>query len=159
AIKAFPLLLYPALVRGERDIRRVVVAGVIPLLLCAAAVTVTGDEFGSAITYHTERALQVESLPASVFEIGHLLGGGGRVVIGHGGFEISGGGATAARWIWVGLGAAFYLWLVVAGWRSRASNFELVTALLAALVVFSPVLSPQFLLWLLPISACAYGLG
>jgi len=27
------------------------------------------------------------------------------------------------------------------------------------LVVFAPVLSPQFLLWLLPLSAAAYGLG
>jgi hypothetical protein len=34
----------------------------------------------------------------------------------------------------------------------------LVTALLAILVVFSPVLSPQFLIWILPISACAFGL-
>ena len=159
AIKAFPLLLYPALVRGERRIRRVVVAGAIPLLLCSAAVIVTGDEFGSAINYHADRALQVESLPASFFEIGHALGGGAKVVVGHGGFEISASGATAARWIWVVIGAAFYLWLAVAGRRSGASNFELVTALLAALVVFSPVLSPQFLLWLLPISACAYGLG
>jgi hypothetical protein len=56
------------------------------------------------------------------------------------------------------MGAAGYLWLVWAGWRSRATNFELVCALLAVVVVFAPVLSPQFLLWLLPISACAYGL-
>jgi hypothetical protein len=159
AIKAFPLLLYPALLRGERSPRRVVIAGAIPLLLCAAAVVVTGDEFGSAISYHTERALQVESLAASPFEIAHLLGGDTQVVVGHGGFEISAGGATAARWISVVFGAVAYLVLAIAGWRSRASNMELACALLAALVVFSPVLSPQFLLWILPISACAYGLG
>jgi hypothetical protein len=159
AIKAFPLLLYPALARSEPNPRRVVVAGAIPLLLCAAAVLITGDEFGSAISYHTERALQVESLAASPFEIAHVLGGGAKVVVGHGGFEISAGGATAARWISVVIGAAVYLTLVLAGWRSRASNLELVTALLTVLVVFSPVLSPQFLLWLLPLSACAYGLG
>jgi len=159
AIKAFPLFLYPALARGERDLRRVIVAGAIPLLLCAAAVLVTGDEFSSAISYHTERALQVESLPASPFEIAHVLGGGAQVVEGHGGFEISAAGATAARWASVLIGVAGYLVLVLAGWRSRASNLELVSALLAVLVVFSPVLSPQFLLWILPISACAYGLG
>jgi hypothetical protein len=159
AVKAFPLLLYPALLRGERNVRRVVIAGAIPVLVCAAALIVTGDEFGSAISYHTDRALQVESLPASVFEIAHLLGGGARATVGHGGFEISASGATAVRWIWVVIGAAFYLWLVVSGWRSRAVNLELVSALIAGLVVFSPVLSPQFLLWLLPISACAYGIG
>jgi Glycosyltransferase family 87 len=160
SIKAFPLLLYPALLRGERNLRRVIVAGAIPLLLCAAAVIVMGDEFGSAIGYHTERTLQVESLGASVFEVAHLLGASGiATAVGHGGFEISASGATAARWISVVLGVAGYLWLVWAGWRSRATNFELVSALLAVLVVFAPVLSPQFLLWLLPVSACAYGLG
>jgi hypothetical protein len=158
AVKAFPLFLYPALLRGERNLRRVAVAGAIPLLVSVAIVLVMGDEFGSAISYHTGRALQVESVAASPFEIAHLLGGGGAVVIGHGGFEISAGGATAARWISVALGSASYVVLVLAGWRSRASNLELVTGLLAVLVVFSPVLSPQFLLWLLPVSACAYGL-
>jgi hypothetical protein len=160
AIKAFPLFLYPALLRGERNLRRVIVAGAIPLLLCTAAVIVTGDEFGSALGYHTERTLQVESLGASVFEVAHVLGASGiATAVGHGGFEISASGATAVRWISVVLGAAGYLWLVSAGWRSRATNFELVAALLAVLVVFAPVLSPQFLLWLLPVSACAYGLG
>lgn len=160
AIKAFPLFLYPALLRGERNLTRVVVAGAIPLLLCAAAVLVMGDEFGSAITYHTQRALQVESLAASPFEIAHVLGSSGiSTGVGHGGFEIHASGSTAARWISVILGAAGYLWLVRAGWRSKVSNLHLVTALLTVLVVFAPVLSPQFLLWILPVSACAYGLG
>jgi hypothetical protein len=160
AIKAFPLFLYPALLRGERNLRRVVVAGIIPLLLCAVAVLVMGDEFGSAITYHTQRALQVESLAASPFEIAHVLGSSGiSTGTGHGGFEIHASGTTAARWISVLLGAAGYLWLVRAGWRSKASNLQFVCALLAVLVVFAPVLSPQFLLWILPISACAYGLS
>ena len=160
AIKAFPLFLYPALLRGERNLRRVVIAGAIPLLLCAAAVLVMGDEFGSAITYHTQRALQVESLAASPFEVAHVLGSPGiSSVVGHGGFEIRSSGATAARWISVVLGAGSYLWLVWAGWRSRASNLALVTALLTVMVVFAPVLSPQFLLWILPVSACAYGIG
>jgi uncharacterized membrane protein YuzA (DUF378 family) len=160
AIKAFPIFLYPALLRGERNLQRVIVAGAIPLLLSAAAVILTGDEFGSAVGYHTERTLQVESLGASAFEVAHVLGASGiSTGVGHGGFEISASGATAARWILVVIGAAGYLWLVWAGWRSKASNLQLVTALLAVLVVFAPVLSPQFLLWLLPISACAYGLG
>jgi Glycosyltransferase family 87 len=160
AIKAFPLFLYPALLRRETSLRRVAVAGAIPLLLCAAAVIVTGDEFGSAISYHTQRALQVESLAASPFEIAHVLGASGITTgVGHGGFEISASGATAARWISVVIGAALYLAIVGAGWRSKASNLQLVTALLTVMVVFAPVLSPQFLLWILPVSACAYGLS
>jgi Glycosyltransferase family 87 len=160
AIKAFPLFLYPALLRGERNLRRVIVAGAIPLLLCAAAVIVMGDEFGSAISYHSQRALQVESLAASPYEVAHVLGASSiDSAVGHGGWEIRAPGGTAARWISVVIGAAGYLWLVWAGWRSRATNFELVTAMLTVLVVFAPVLSPQFLFWVLPVSACAYGLG
>jgi glycosyl transferase family 87 len=160
AVKAFPLFLYPALLRGERNPRRVIVAGAIPVVLCALAVIAIGDEFGSAITYHTQRALQVESLGASAFEVAHKLGASGIATgTGHGGFEIQASGATAARWLSVVIGAIAYLLVVRAGWRSRVSNFELVTALLAVMVVFAPVLSPQFLLWILPVSACAYGLG
>jgi hypothetical protein len=160
AVKAFPLFLYPALLRGEKSLRRVIVAGAIPLLLCAAAVLIMGDEFGSAITYHTQRALQVESLAASPFEIAHVFGSSGITTgVGHGGFEIQASGTTAARWISVIVGAVGYLVLVRAGWRSKVSNLELVTALLTVLVIFAPVLSPQFLLWILPVSACAYGLG
>jgi hypothetical protein len=159
AVKAFPLLLYPALLRGEANLRRVAIAGGIPLLLCAIAVIATGDEFGSAISYHTERALQVESLGATPFEIAHVLGGGASVPTGHGGYEIAASGATLVRWVLVVIGAGLYVLLVRAGWRSRVSNLELVTALLTVLVVFAPVLSPQFLLWLLPLSAAAYGLS
>jgi hypothetical protein len=160
AVKAFPLFLYPALLRGEKNLRRVIVAGAVPLVLCAAAVLVMGDEFGSAITYHTQRALQVESLAATPFEIAHVWGSSGITTgVGHGGFEIHASGTTAARWISVIIGAVGYLWLVWAGWHSKVSNLQLVTALLTVLVVFAPVLSPQFLLWILPVSACAYGLG
>jgi hypothetical protein len=160
AIKVFPLFLYPALLREERNLRRVIVAGAIPLLICGAAVLVMGDEFGSAINYHTQRALQVESLGASLFEVAHVLGSSGiRTVIGHGGFEIDASGDAVIRWASVVLGAIGYLWLALAGWRSKATNLQLVTAILTVLVVFAPVLSPQFLLWILPVSACAYGLG
>ncbi len=158
AVKAFPLLLYPALLRRESRLGRVVVAGAIPLVLCAIAVLVIGDEFGSAISYHTDRALQVEALAASPFEIAHLLGSGAAPVGGHGGFEVAASGAGFARWLSVGIGAACYLLVAWAGWRSPASNLRLVTGLVALPVVFSPVLSPQFLLWILPLSACAFGL-
>jgi hypothetical protein len=158
AVKAFPLLLYPALLRDERRLGRALVAGAIPLVLCAIAVIAIGDEFGSAISYHTDRALQVEALAASPFEVAHLLGSHAAPVGGHGGFEVAASGVGFARWLSVALGAACYLLVVWAGWGSRATNLRLVTALLAILVVFSPVLSPQFLIWILPISACAFGL-
>src|SRR3954451_25317160 len=125
AIKAFPLFLYPALLRGERNLQRVAIAGAVPLVLCAIAILVIGDEFGSAISYHTNRALQIESLGASAFEVAHVLGSAGiSSGVGHGGFELRASGADVARWISVVLGVAGYLWLTVAGWRSSASNLK-----------------------------------
>ena len=63
------------------------------------------------------------------------------------------------RWVSLVLGVAAYLFLAAAGWRSEIPNLSLATAMLAAMVAFAPVLSPQFLLWILPVSACAYGIG
>jgi hypothetical protein len=159
AVKVFPIFLYPALLRGENNFRRVVITGAIPLVACGAAVLITGDEFASAITYHTERALQVESLAATPFEVAHIFGASVTSPTGHGGFEISADGATAARWASVLIGVVMYVLLVRAGLRSRVPNLELVTALLTVMVLFAPVLSPQFLLWILPLSAAAYGLS
>lgn len=159
AIKAFPLLLFPALLRREQSLLRVAVAAAIPILACTAFILILGDEFSSAITYHTQRALQVESLAASPFEIARVLGSHAHPVPGHGGYEVAAPGAAVARWIAVAIGAGVYGLVVYTGWRSRASNLELVSTLLAVMIAFSPVLSPQFLLWLLPVSACAYGLS
>ncbi|HEU4979919.1 MAG TPA: glycosyltransferase 87 family protein [Solirubrobacterales bacterium] len=158
-VKAFPLLLYPALLRREVDRGRVALAAAIPIFAAAIVVLAWGDTFFSAITYHTERELQIESVPSTPFEVASLLGAGATPAPGHGGFDLVASGAGVAKWVWILLGLGIYLTLVRAGWRSRISNLRLVTALLAVLIVFATVLSPQFLLWLLPLSAAAYGLG
>jgi hypothetical protein len=162
AVKAFPLLLYPGLLRGERNPARVAAAAVIPLAVAAAIVLAFGDEFASAITYHAERSLQVETVAATPFEIAHLLGTGASTEHGAGSFNLVASGANAA-WaaslVLLAVGYGLVLW---AGWRRPqrpGGHLELATALLAVTVALSPVLSPQFLLWLLPISAATYGLG
>jgi hypothetical protein len=162
AVKAFPLLLYPALLRGERNVRRVVVAGAIPLAAAAAVVVLMGDEFWSAITYHADRALQIETVAATPFEIAHLLGAGAVSESSAGGFDLVASGADVARAASLILLVGGYGLVLWAGWRRPerpGGHLELATALLAVTVALSPVLSPQFLLWLLPISAAAFGLG
>jgi hypothetical protein len=141
-VKAFPLLLFPALLRGEQRLWRVAIAAAIPLLACAAIVVIWGDEFGSAIGYHTDRPLQVESLGATPFVLGEKWGADVTVVGGHGGLELQATGIGAVKWLLVVAGALLYVLLVWMGWRSSASNLELVTALVAVVVVFAPVLSP-----------------
>jgi len=159
AVKAFPLLLFPALVREERRPRRVAVAAAIPLLLSAAVVIAWGDDFYSAISFHTDRDLQVEAVAATPFEIANLLGAEASSEFGKGSWNLIAGGAELARAL--SLAAMIYAYVLVlwGGWREQTEQLRLATALLAVFVVLYPVLSPQFLLWLLPLSAAAYGLG
>lgn len=160
AVKAYPLALFPALLRGERRPARVAVAAAIPILVAGAIVIGLGDEFGSAIGYHAGRGLQIEAVAATPLEIGAIDDVGKGAVHGSGSFNYVAGGAEAARAISIGLLISGYTIVLLAGWRNPAlSHLKLATALLAVIVVFSPVLSPQFLFWLLPLSAAAYGLS
>ena len=159
AVKAYPLALFPALLRGERDPLRVALAAAVPLLAAAALVLWLGDSFGSAIEYHTDRGLQIESVAATPLEIAAINDTGSVAEYGSGSFNYVAGGAGTARAISIGLLISGYVLVLWAGWRSRAPYLQRATALLAVIVVFSPVLSPQFLFWLLPLSAAAYGFG
>lgn len=159
ALKAYPLALFPALLRGERNLGRVAIAAAFPLVAAAAIVLGFGDEFGSAIGYHTDRGLQIEAVAATPLEIAAINDVSKEARYGSGSFNFVAGGADAARAISIGLLVTSYALVLWAGWRTRVSHLKLATALLAVIVVFSPVLSPQFLFWLLPLSAAAYGLG
>lgn len=159
AVKAFPLLLYPALLRGERRPWRVVVAAAVPLLLAAAVVIAWGDNFSSAITYQTDRALQVETVAATPFEIANLLGADVSSAFGNGSHNLVATGTEVARALSLAGLVCGYTLVLWAGWQQQVGHLRFVTALLAVIVVFYPVLSPQFLLWLLPLSAAAFGLG
>ena len=72
ALKAYPLALFPALLRGERNLGRVAVAAAIPVVAAAAIVLGFGDEFGSAIGYHADRGLQIEAVAATPLEIASI---------------------------------------------------------------------------------------
>ena len=159
AVKAFPLALYPALLRGERNLGRVAIGAAVPLLVAAAIVLAFGDEFTSAITYHTDRGLQIEALAATPLEIAAIDDVGSAATYGSGSFNYVAGGADVARAITIALLVCSYGLVLWAGWRAGASHLKLATALLAVIVAFSPILSPQFLFWLLPLSAAAFGLS
>ena len=158
-VKAFPLALFGALLRGERSLGRVAVGAAVPMAICAAIVLAFGDEFGSAISYHTERDLQIESVAATPLEIAGINDTESAAEYGSGSFNFTGPGADLAYGLSLAALVGGYGLVLWAGWRSQISHLKLATALLAVLIVFSPVLSPQFLFWLLPLSAAAYGLG
>lgn len=159
AVKAFPLAVLPALARGERRPRRVAVAAAVPLAVAAALVIGWGDEFGSALSYHSERGLQVESVAATPLEIAGIDDPSVAAEYGFGGFNFTGPGAGLARALTLAALLAAFALVAWAGWRSEAPRLRYATALVAVVVVLAPVLSPQFLFWLLPLSAAAYGFG
>lgn len=159
AVKAFPLLLVPALLRGERRPLSVLAGALVPLGLAIAAVAMFGDEFSSAIAYHTERDLQIEALAATPLLVAHELGMDARTTFGAGSFNLDAPGAEIARALTVGLMVSAYLLATIAVWQRRIPPMAAATLIVTVLVVLAPVLSPQFLLWILPLSAAAFGLG
>jgi hypothetical protein len=159
AVKAFPLALFPALLRDERRPGRVAVAAVAVLVLAVAIVLAYGDGFGSAIGYHTDRGLQIEAVAATPLEIAAINDTSVAATYGSGSFNFTGAGADEARAISLVLLVVLYGAVLWAGFRARTPHLRLATALLAVVTVLAPVLSPQFLFWLLPLSAAAYGLG
>lgn len=159
AVKVFPLLLAPAFAAGERRPLRAAFAAAAPLAAAVGLVLALGDEFGSAIGYHAKRDLQIEALAATPLLIAHQLGAGARTVYEAGSFNLAAPGAGAARLVSIAaLGVGYLLALSIAR-RRRLDPIEAATLIVAALVVLAPVLSPQFLLWILPLSAAAFGLG
>jgi hypothetical protein len=160
AVKAFPAVLAPSMLRGEKAPPRALAAAAIPLVIAAAIVIVWGDEFGSAISYHSSRDLQIETLGATPLLLAHqLFGAGAQVTVGAGAFNLSASGAGIARTISIALTIGLVLFLIYECWVRRTPAMVEAIAILAVIIVFAPVLSPQFLLWVLPISAVVYGAG
>lgn len=159
AVKAFPLALFPALARGESRPLRAAVAAAVPLLVSVGIVLAFGGEFGSAVGYHAERPLQIEAVAATPLEIAGIDDVAAGAQFGQGSFNYVGPGSETARAISVAALVFLYGLVLVAGWHNRGiPHLRLATALLAVVAILAPVLSPQFLFWLLPLSAAAYGL-
>ena len=159
AVKAFPLILVPNFARDERLPWRAATGFVIPLLVAGGFVLLSGDEFASAIGYHTGRGLQVESVAATIPLLANLgFGTDAASETSAGAYNLVGGGASAARVFTLCAFIASWGALVLVGWHRRIPVLPMTTAILAVALVFSPVLSPQFLLWVLPVSAAAFGI-
>jgi hypothetical protein len=158
AVKAYPLLLYPVFLRREQRLARVALAAAVPLIVAAVVVIAAGDRFGSAISYQAGRDLQIESVAATPLLLAHLFGAPAGFEVSGGSYNLDAPSAEAARAISIALLVLSYLLVVWVAWRLDATPLHAAAAVLAVAVIFAPVLSPQFLLWLLPVSAAAFGL-
>jgi glycosyl transferase family 87 len=108
-----------------------------------------------SLTMQLSRPLQVESLGSALLLVGHrVFGFGVTGETSHGSQNLSG---TAATWMAIVstlLQAGVLIWIWTAFARSRGDTEALVrstAASLCAFMAFGKVLSPQFLIWLIPI--------
>jgi hypothetical protein len=166
AAKLYPLvivplaLLYVARRRGRRE--SLAALGVFALVLAAVVVpfaVLAPDGLWASIERQTGRPLQVESLGAAALLAAHRLGAGAPTVVStYGSQNVSGGAADALAGLLTGLQAVAVagVWALFAQRRADASRLLAASAAaVAAFVAFGKVLSPQFLIWLVPLVALA----
>jgi uncharacterized membrane protein len=168
AAKIFPAVLVPlgylyvARRRGVREARRGLVAFVLALVVVVGPFLVLGPGgVRFSLTRQTGRALQIETLGSSALLAAHSLGAyAAHSDFGSGSWNLEGTlpDALAALQTAVQLAAVLLVWIVFArGSRSREQLVVGSAAAVAVWAVFGKVLSPQYLLWLLPLVALVVG--
>ncbi len=163
AAKLYPVLLAPALLayvlrdRARDEAKRAAAVGIGVLavaFLPFAAAAPGGLEY--SLREQATRGLQVESLGGSALGVAHRLGAGFHVVTTHApfSFDIAGSFADAVATIFslCVLAAAYVAWrLLVRGPVDTGRTLHAVAATAVAFVAFGKVLSPQYLLFLVPL--------
>ncbi len=156
AAKLIPALatMSLAMARGKAVRGYAVFLGVLALFF-APALLLGGSAFPGSFAYHADRGLQMESLAASVLM---RLGRVSDVVFGYGAFEVRGRGVELAGSLSLPVTGVLLLVTALFAYREyRKERFGLgafpryAAALILAFMLGSKVLSPQFMIWLLPL--------
>jgi glycosyl transferase family 87 len=162
AAKLYPAVLLPLVLAwvwrraGRREAAICLAAFAAVALACFLPFLVLApDGLWEALTRQTNRPLQIESLGAGVLLVAHIVGGLGITMrSGHGSQNLVGDlpDALAAIQTVLQLAALVGIWVWFA--RGPADRERLVRAWAAsvcAFVALGKVLSPQFLIWLIPL--------
>jgi uncharacterized membrane protein len=161
AAKLYPALLVPLAVvwtlrrRGGRELAlaagvgaAVVAVAFVPFLIFAP------HGLWASVSGQLSRPLQVESLAASALTtFGHP-----EIVDGHGSQNVAGHGALAAATTVIGAAVLVALWTGFARGRAEPERLaRYAAACVCTFVAFGKVLSPQYLIWLVPLVALVRG--
>jgi uncharacterized membrane protein len=151
AAKLWPLVLVPlVLVWSYRAGRiRAALAGLVVVAAVFVPFAIVAPHgLWNSVSGQASRPLQIESLGASFFTVfGHPS-----VISSHGSQNIAGHGALATFFAFLQFATLVALWIAFA--RGPATSDRLLrysAAAVCAFIVFGKVLSPQFLLWLIPL--------
>jgi 8-oxo-dGTP pyrophosphatase MutT (NUDIX family) len=161
AAKGWPLVLAPLFVayvwrsRGRRD--ALVSAGVLAAVFAVIVVpflVLAPHGVWESLVRQTTRPLQIESLGAAILVVSHhLFGTGAHMVSSHGSQNLGGGAADAIGTLQtvaqIAVVVAIWVWFARAH-RDRAELVRAAAAVIVAFVALGKVLSPQFLIWLIP---------
>jgi uncharacterized membrane protein len=151
AAKLWPFVLVPlALVWSYRAGRiRAAVAGLAVVAVAFVPFALVAPRgLWDSISGQGSRPLQIESLGASFFTVfGHP-----RVITTHGSQNVAGHGAVGAAFALLEVTTLLVLWIAFArGPSTEARLLRYAAAAVCAFVAFGKVLSPQFLIWLIPL--------
>jgi uncharacterized membrane protein len=151
AAKLWPVVLVPLAivwsVRRGRPWAPVVGAAVLGIIVLPFAVLSPGG-FWSSVHGQAARPLQIESLAASVLR----WLGSPQVVDSHGSQGIAGHSELGAVFVVVQAAALIALWIAFARGPATGDRFlRYAAACVCAFVALGKVLSPQFLIWLIPL--------
>jgi len=164
-MKLYPAVFLPILLvlavqrRKSRPFLVGLVAGIAPLVLSSLFAP-----WWRFMSYHAERGLQVESLYSSILWMTHHFGvTNPKWTGGHGCMELHGPAADALLpWAKLCFAGTVSISVFVAclaakrSWQLSASGIARLLLLpLLGFVAFNQVLSPQYMIWLLPVAAMA----
>jgi Glycosyltransferase family 87 len=156
AAKLYPLVLAPVL------LRRRVEAAILVVVALAFFLPFVGAGLADALERQLSRPLQIESLAAAALIVFQNTSGLDLVemVGSHGSQNIGGLAGDIAGWLTSIAAAAVLVWLWVRfrrGPRDTDRVLRYAAASLVAFVALGKVLSPQFLIWLVPVVALVRG--
>jgi hypothetical protein len=153
ALKLVPLAAAPALARRGATVRTLAAAAAVPIAAQVIYTLWSGELGLSWIGYHAGRDPEIESWAAFFADLARAAGAHAGTAFDHGSENVTGG---SARWLGRLFAVASVGLALVLARRVRRADADPALALLAALAVLvavAPVLSPQYLLWLAPLSA------
>ncbi len=162
AAKLVPALaMLPLALDRRTAVRGLAVFFGVLVVFFAPALLLGGAGFTESFAYHADRGLQLESLGASILM---RLGLVSNVVFDFGAFEVRGGGVDLAAALSLPVTGALLVVTVLVILRDhRRHGFAAVrfprqaAALILAFMLGSKVLSPQYMIWLLPLVPVSFG--
>jgi hypothetical protein len=154
AVKLWPAVVLAAAPRGARRSWLLAFAGCAALLELGAWLVLGGSSGG--VGQASGRRVELESVAATPFVLARALGADVGVVTGHGAQELDVTGSAGIALALLLLGVVLSAVVVAIGWRrSTSPSPYLPVAALGTVLVLSPVLSAQYVLWLLGLGCVA----